>query len=186
MIDRNAFVSVCSIVGNGTKVWQFASVIRCSVIGDDCNIGGCSVVDGAKIGNNCSVGHGSQLHPGLVAGNEVFFGPGCIVCNDPWPRVRKGDFDISKILSGEFVTVRIGDGASLGAGSIILPGVSIGSGAMVSAGAVATSDIPEGHLLKRDGEIIIIGRRSVLRMREAKPLASLEIEAMRLAALRKP
>lgn len=163
-----SFVSENSFVCDGTKIWQFASVIRGAIIGADCNIGACAIVDGARIGDKCSVGHGAQLHPGLVAGNEVFFGPGCVVCNDPWPRVRKGDFDISRILSGEFVTVVIGNGASLGAGAIILPGVTIGDGAMVSAGAVATSSIPDGHLLKRDGDIVVIGRRQVARMREAK------------------
>lgn len=165
MIDPQARV-VDSEVGEGSKVWQFASVIRGAVLGRECNIGSCSIVDAAKIGDKCSVGHGAQLHPGTVAGNEVFFGPGCIVCNDPWPRVRKGDFEIDKILSG-FVTVRIGNGASLGAGSIVLPGVKIGDGAMVAAGAVVDADVPDGHLFKRDGSIVIIGRRQVRRMRAA-------------------
>jgi len=153
-------------IGVGTTVWQFATVIRHAKIGRDCNIGACSVVDGAAIGDKCSVGHGAQLHPGLKAGNEVFFGPGCIICNDPWPRVRKGDFDINKILDG-FVTVLIADGASIGARAVVLPGMSIGAGAMVAAGAVVDRNVPEGHLFKRDGVIVEIARRQISRMREA-------------------
>lgn len=165
MIHERAHV-VSSEIGEGSKVWQFATVIRGAIIGERCTIGACSVVDAARIGNLCSVGHGAQLHPGLVAGNEVFFGPGCIVCNDPWPRVRKGDFDIEKILAG-FITVVIGHNASLGAGSIILPGVSIGDGAMIAAGAVVDCRVPAGHLYKRNGDIIEIGRRQISRMRAA-------------------
>jgi UDP-2-acetamido-3-amino-2,3-dideoxy-glucuronate N-acetyltransferase len=165
MVHALAYVQ-SSEVGARTKVWQFATIIRGSIIGDNCNIGACSVVDAAKIGNGCSVGHGAQLHPGTNAGNEVFFGPGCIVCNDPWPRVRKGDFDIEKILKG-FVTVKIESNASLGAGSIVLPGITIGAGAMIAAGAIVTCSVPAGHLYKRDGDIIEIGRRQITRMRAA-------------------
>lgn len=163
MVHAMAHV-VSSEIGDGTKVWQFATVIRGAIIGDGCTIGSCSVVDAARIGNRCSVGHGAQLHPGTVAGDEVFFGPGCIVCNDPWPRVRKGDFDIEKILAG-FVTVRIESNVSLGAGSVVLPGVSIGAGAMIAAGAVVDCPVPAGHLYKRNGDIIEIGRRQITRMR---------------------
>ena len=36
----------------------------------------------------------------------------------------------------------IGDGAHIGIGSIIMPGVTIGEGAVIGAGAVVTRDIP--------------------------------------------
>lgn len=168
MIHPLAFADESVEIGEGTSVWQFASVIRGSKIGVGCSIGGCAVVDGAEIGDKCTVGHGTQLHPGLLAGDEVFFGPGAVICNDPWPRVRKGDFDIAKIMSGSFKTVRIGNGASVGAGAIVLPGVSIGASAMIAAGAVVDCNVEAGFLYKRNGEAVPIGRRQVTRMREAK------------------
>jgi UDP-2-acetamido-3-amino-2,3-dideoxy-glucuronate N-acetyltransferase len=166
MIDGVAHIADGVRIGTGTNVWQFASVIRGAEIGENCSIGACSIVDCAKIGDRCSVGHGAQLHPGLLAGNEVFFGPGCIICNDPWPRVRKADFDIGAIMAG-FITVRIGDGASIGAGAIVLPGNTIGEGAMIAAGAVVDQNVPAGHLFKRGGLLALIGRRQVVRMRVA-------------------
>lgn len=171
MIDPSARLEQPCIVGDASigarsVLWEFAKAIRGAVIGEDCNIGSCAIVDGARIGNRCSVGHGAQLHPGLLAGDEVFFGPASIVCNDPWPRVRKADFDIKRILAG-FITVKIGNGVSLGAGSIVLPGVSIGDGAMIAAGAVVDQSVPAGHLFKRGGMMVIIGRRQVERMRAA-------------------
>ena len=39
--------------------------------------------------------------------------------------------------------VRIGDGAWLGAGAVVLPGVSIGRNAVIGAGAVVRSDVPD-------------------------------------------
>ncbi len=167
MIHPQARIDSTVKIGSGTSVWQFATVIRGAVLGVDCSVGACSVIDAAAVGDRCRIGHGAQLHPGLMAGDEIFFGPGCIVCNDPWPRVRKGDFDIGRITNGDFVTVRIGHGASLGAGSIVMPGVSIGEGAMVAAGAVVTQSLESFHMLKRCGEVVVIDRRQVSRMRAA-------------------
>lgn len=166
MIDPLACVGDDVKLLDNCTVWQFATVIRGASLGDFCSVGSCAIVDGAKIGRSCSIGHGAQLHPGLEAGDEVFFGPGCIVCNDPWPRVRKGDFDIEKIMAG-LVVVRIADRASIGAGAIVLPGRTIGENAMIAAGAVVDCDVPSDHLFKRSGEIVPIGRRPISRMRAA-------------------
>ena len=38
--------------------------------------------------------------------------------------------------------VTIKDGAHIGIGAIIMPGVTIGEGAVIGAGAIVTSDIP--------------------------------------------
>ena len=156
-----------STIGDRTKVWQFASVIRGSIIGFDCSIGSCSIVDAARIGNNCLIGHGAQIHPGAVLGNDVFIGPGAVLCNDAWPCTAKDGFDFER-LRGDFVTVEIQDGASIGANATVLPGVKIGKRALVAAGAVARTNVPDNHLLMRDGTLLKIKpewRRR--RMREA-------------------
>jgi UDP-2-acetamido-3-amino-2,3-dideoxy-glucuronate N-acetyltransferase len=166
MIDERAQVDDGVVLGVGVRIWQFASVIRGAWLGDHCVVGACANVDGARIGKRCRVGHGASLHPGLRAGDEVFFGPGAIVCNDPWPRVRATDFDLKKLLDG-FVCVRIGNQASIGAGAIVLPGRTIGDSAMISAGAVVEADVPAGFLLKRSGEMVEIDRRQIAHMRAA-------------------
>lgn len=164
MIHRLAHVSDDSSVGT-SKIWQFASIIRGAQIGDDCVVGAGALIDGAMIGRSCLVGSGAQLHPGMVAGDEVFFGPGCVICNDPWPRVRKGDFDVAKLLDRSVIVVRIGCGASIGARAVVLPGITIGDDAMVAAGSLVYQHVPSGHLHKRTGEICPIQRRPVDRMR---------------------
>lgn len=135
-------------IGKGSKLWQFASVIRGAIIGADCNIGSCSVVDSAVLGSGCSIGHGAQIHPGTQLCERVFVGPGAIICNDMWPSVDKEGWEPE----GR-VTVRVGDDSSIGAGAIILPGVNIGPNAFVSAGAIVDKDVPSGMMFRRDGNI---------------------------------
>jgi len=165
LIHPNAYVEGAEI-GDRTRVWQFASVIRGAKLGADCNIGACSIIDGAEIGDNCLVGHGAQLHPGLKAGNGVFFGPGCIICNDRWPSFSKENFFLEDFAHG-FVAVRIMDGASIGAGAIILPGVTIGKNAMIAAGAVVDQNVMEDHLWSRIGLVKIKPEWRKKRMRAA-------------------
>lgn len=161
MISHLATIHALALVGDvtigaGTRVWQFASVIRGAVLGTDCGVAGCAIIDAAKVGDRCCIGHGAQLHPGARLGNDVFVGPGAILCNDRWPRTTKDGFDMNSILSGAFITVEIGDGASIGAGAIVLPGVTIGEDAMIAAGAVVDVDVPACHIFCRDRRIMPI------------------------------
>jgi acetyltransferase-like isoleucine patch superfamily enzyme len=171
-IDPSAFTHERAWVENATigassTVWQFASVIRGAVIGADCSIGGCAIVDAAMVGDRCLIGHGAQLHPGTRLGNDVFVGPGAIVCNDRWPRVGKDGFHAEALIERKMVTVDIADGISIGAGAIILPGVSIGASSVVAAGAVVTHSMPAHSLWKRKGGWVSLAARRPERMREA-------------------
>lgn len=143
-------LATCSF-GDGTFVWQFASVIRGAQIGQRCVIAACAIVDGARVGNGCLIGHGASLHPGTRLEDNVFVGPGVIFCNDRWPRASKVGFDTDGLKDKSTVVVK--DGASIGAGAIILPGVVIGVGAMIAAGVVCDRPVPSDCILRRDGSI---------------------------------
>jgi UDP-2-acetamido-3-amino-2,3-dideoxy-glucuronate N-acetyltransferase len=145
-----------SLIGAHTRVWQFASVIRNSRIGEECRIASTAIIDGGVLGNRVLVGHGSFIGPGIIIGDDVFIGPNCTLCNDAWPRTDKAGFDIEKLLSGDFVTVHIETGASLGAGSIVLPGVIVGCNAMVAAGSIVSNNVAADHLHKRSGHQVRI------------------------------
>jgi UDP-2-acetamido-3-amino-2,3-dideoxy-glucuronate N-acetyltransferase len=138
----------CSL-GDGTFVWQFASVIRGAVIGQQCSIGACAIVDGAQVGDNCKIGHGASLHPGTRLGDDIFVGPGAVFCNDLWPRTHRNGFDMDALKTR--ATVIVEDGASIGARAVVLPGIRIGRKAMVAAGVVCDRDVPEGMILRRSG-----------------------------------
>jgi acetyltransferase-like isoleucine patch superfamily enzyme len=155
-------------IGRLTRVWQFASVIRGAKIGAECSIASCATVDGARLGDRCIISHGAFIDPGIEIGDDVFVGPSVALCNDAWPRTSKDGFDMKSLISGEFVTTRILAGASLGAGVIVLPGITVGVGAMIAAGAIVTRDVPAVCLWKRDGSVVPIDPgRPVRRMRAA-------------------
>lgn len=154
----------CSL-GDGTLVWQFASVIRGAVIGQRCTIGAGAIVDGATVGDESLVGAGAQLHPGTRIGRGVFIGPGAIFCNDLWPMASKEGFQYPP---AHLATIVVEDGASIGAGAILIPGVVIGAGAMVAAGVVCSQSVPSYCVLRRDGTMEMVpADRATRRMKWA-------------------
>lgn len=155
-------------IGAGSQVWQFASIIRSARIGADCVIGAGAQIDGAVLGDRCHVGANAVLVPGVSIGNDVFIGPGAIFCNDAWPSADRRGFDLDLLLGG-YVTIRVEDGAAIGAGSVILPGVVIGAGAMVAAGAVVSGNLPANWLWKRNDMVGNIDPTRInVRMRKAE------------------
>lgn len=140
-------------IGAGSKVWQFATVIRGAVLGSDCVVAATACLDGPTIGDRCIVSPGVDMGPGFVIGDDVFLGPHVVLCNDYWPRTHKQGFDYDALRSGEVVCIRIGNGSSIGAGARIMPGVTIGQGCMVAANAVVTGNVPDCCIWRQDGEI---------------------------------
>ena len=122
-------------IGPTTTVWQFCVVLKDAVIGDNCNINAhCLVENDVVIGDNVTVKCGVYLWDGLRVGDNVFIGPNATFTNDRYPR--------SKQYPDSFPQTVIEHHASIGAGAVILPGVTIGHHAMVGAGAVVTRDVP--------------------------------------------
>ena len=144
MIHSHAYIED-SQVGDGTTVWQFASVIRNAKVGVDCNIGASAVIDNCIIGNRCLIGALAFIPPGIVIEDDVFIGPNVSFCNDVWPSVDKTNFYVTA------PTIIVKFRASIGAAAVVLPGVTIGEGAVVAANATVQYNVPEYHLLRRDG-----------------------------------
>lgn len=142
-------------IGEGTKIWQFASVLRGAEIGKNCVIGSCSIVDGARLGDECKIQHGASVNPGVWCGSKVFIGPNATICNDRWPSADCDGFDPEQFKQG-MVTVFIHDGASVGANAVVLPGMTIGQNAIIAAGAIVNRSVPDFHLFARDGKIVTI------------------------------
>ena len=129
-----ADVAECEI-GEGTRIWQFVVVLKGARIGSDCNICAQSMIEGnVVIGNKVTIKSGVQIWDGTLIGDNVFIGPNATLSNDLYPR--------SKQYPEKFIGVNIKNGASIGANSTLLPGVTIGEYAMVGAGSVVTKDVP--------------------------------------------
>lgn len=152
MIDPTARIHRLALVEGATvgarsRVWQFASVIRGAVIGADCNIASGACIDGSQIGNRCIIAHNLAMGPGFRVFHDVFIGPNVTFCNDAWPRTEKAGFDAGRFNAVSFAVI-VESLASIGANSVILPGVRIGRGAMIAAGSVVTKDVPAAGLWK--------------------------------------
>jgi acetyltransferase-like isoleucine patch superfamily enzyme len=122
-------------IGNGTRIWAFAQVMKNVVIGDDCNIGGHAFVEsGVTIGNRVTIKNGVAVWHGVNIEDDVFLGPNCVLTNDLVPR--------SRIYHSEDIPTFLKKGCSIGANATIVCGTTIGEYAMVAAGAVVTKDVP--------------------------------------------
>lgn len=134
-----ADVAACDI-GPETRVWQFVVIIAGARIGARCNICSHVLIEGdVVIGDRVTVKSGVQVWDGLRIEDDVFIGPNVTFTNDRFPRIG--------VRPPAFAITTIRKGASIGAGAVILPGLTIGSGAMVGAGAVVTKDVEPGSLV---------------------------------------
>lgn len=134
-------------IGEGTRIWQFASIIRGARLGKDCNVAAGACFDGSVAGDRCILSHNLAAGPGFLLGDDVFIGPNVTLCNDAWPRTYKMNFDPTQF-DGTRWAIVIEDGASIGSGSVILPGVRIGANAMIAANSVVSRSVPPGCLYK--------------------------------------
>jgi acetyltransferase-like isoleucine patch superfamily enzyme len=139
-------------VGAGTQIWAFAHIMKGAVIGRDCNIGDHAFVEtGARIGDRVTLKNQAMVWDGVEIGDDVFVGPGVSFTNDVSPRSRR--LPLRQVTAGHqakagwLVPTRVGNGASLGARCVILPGAHIGAYAMVAAGAVVTREVPAHALV---------------------------------------
>ena len=82
----------------------------------------------------------------MLIENDVFVGPNVTFTNDKYPKVR-GLWTLIK--------THVKSGASIGANSVILPGVTIGMFALVGAGSVVTKDVPDRAIVAGNPSVVI-------------------------------
>lgn len=153
MIDPSARLGQVKI-GQNTFVWQFCLILDDVRIGSNCNI--CSHVyieSGVTIGDNVTIKNGAKIYGNAVIEDNAFIGPNVVFTNDLYPK--------SKHYPPVFPMTRIHAYASLGAGVILLPGVSIGAHTLVGAGAVVTRSLPDHVLAFGNPARIVSSRPSV-------------------------
>ncbi len=127
-----------TIIGKGTKIWHSSKsniYPEDIVIGEDCNIGAMvEIRKDVKIGNGVKIQAFVFIPEGITIEDDVFIGPHVCFTNDKLPKSWK-DYIPEKTL--------IKKGASIGAGAIILSGITVGRYVMVGAGSVVTKDVSD-------------------------------------------
>ncbi len=156
-VDDDAEVHQNATLAPGTRIWKFTQVREGATIGAGTNIGSHSYVDfDVEIGANCKIQSGALIFHGSVLEDGVFVGPGAIVTNDLRPRAINRDGTSKRAEDWTVDGVTVKQGASLGAGSIVVAGSVVGEFALVAAGAVVTKDVP-AHALVAGVPAKIIG-----------------------------
>lgn len=127
-------------IGERSRVWQFVVILPGAVIGSDANIcSHCLIENDVVIGDRVTIKSGVQVWDGLTLADDVFVGPNVSFSNDVFPRSRQRP--------GSFARTKVEHNASIGAGAVILPGLTIGRNAMVGAGAVVTRSVPPNAIV---------------------------------------
>lgn len=141
-IHKTAEIGKNTSIGNNTKIWHYAQIRENVTIGSNCIIGKNVYIDvGVVIGDNCKIQNNTSIYLTTIIEDGVFIGPHVIITNDKTPRAVdiKGNLKTSK--DWKAGTVIIKKGASIGAGSIILPNITIGQFAMIGAGSVVSHNV---------------------------------------------
>src|SRR5438552_482847 len=143
-IHPTAEVSPRAKLGPGTKIWHQAQVREDAVLGRNCVLGKGAYVDfGVHIGDNVKIQNRASIYHGVTLESGVFVGPHVIFTNDRLPRAINPDGSLKSDDDWELGHILVKEGASLGAGAIVVAGVTIGRWAIVGAGAVVTKDVPD-------------------------------------------
>ena len=134
-VASTAIVDETAVIGDGTRVWNFVHVRENAKIGKQCVLADYVYVGkGVKVGNNVKLENRATVYEGVAIEDSVFVGPHVTFTNDFYPRSFSPDWKI--------LPTHVKKGASIGAGTVILCGVTIGEHALIGAGSVVTKDIP--------------------------------------------
>lgn len=131
-------------LGQGVKIFGFVNLYGCE-IGDETKIGTfVEVQRGARIGRRCKISSHTFICEGVTIEDEVFVGHGVIFTNDLFPKATNADGTLQTASDWKCVGTVVRRRASIGSGATLLCGITIGEGAVIGAGSVVTKDVPAG------------------------------------------
>lgn len=136
-VHESSYVDEGAEIGAGTRIWHFSHVLSGARIGSRCNLGqNVCIAGGAIIGNNVKIQNNVSVFSGIEVEDDVFLGPSCVLTNvcNPRAEVDRKNFYEKTIIK---------KGATIGANSTIVCGITLGRYSFVAAGAVVTSDLPD-------------------------------------------
>jgi len=148
LIHPTADVSAQAIIGEGTRVWHHAQIREGARLGRECIIGKGVYIDfDVVIGNRVKIQNYACVYHGVTVEDGVFIGPLACLANDKLPRAINPDGTLKRDADWEVSKTVVKYGASVGAGAILLPGITVGRWALIGAGAVVTRDVPDYGLV---------------------------------------
>ncbi|MDQ7818449.1 MAG: acyltransferase [Melioribacteraceae bacterium] len=142
-VHESSFVDDNVEIGEDTKIWHFSHILSGAKIGKDCVLGqNVNVGNNVVIGNFVKIQNNVSIYEGVTLEDYVFCGPSMVFTNIVDPRSK-----YPQVGSKYYLKTLVKEGASLGANSTILCGITIGKYAFIGAGAVVTKDVPDYALV---------------------------------------
>ncbi|MEE2821829.1 MAG: DapH/DapD/GlmU-related protein [Acidobacteriota bacterium] len=140
-VHPSSVIDEGSVIGEGTQIWHFCHIMSEAQIGSNCKIGqNVFVGTGVIIGNNVKIQNNVSIYTGVVVEDDVFLGPSTVFTNVLNPRSH-----IER--KNEYKDTLVKRGASIGANTTLVCGVTLGQYVFVGAGSVITHNIPDYSLV---------------------------------------
>lgn len=137
---KSSFIDKGASIGLGTKVWHFSHISSGAKIGKNCIIGqNVFISSNCIIGNNVKIQNNVSVYDSVVIEDNVFCGPSCVFTNVKNPRSY---IERKK----EFLKTIVRKGASIGANSTIICGITLGEYSLIGAGSTVTKNV-KSHAL---------------------------------------
>lgn len=142
---RRSLVNVT--VGEDVRIFNFVNAYGCE-IGDGTKVGAfVEIQKNVRIGRRCKISSHTFICEGVQIEDEVFIGHNVSFINDKFPQAVNADGSPQTEADWKVVPTRVGKRAAIGTSATILCGISIGEGALVGAGSVVTRDVPDGAVV---------------------------------------
>jgi len=140
-IHPSAIVDDGATIGKSSCVWHFSHVCAGAKIGEKCSLGqNVFVGNDVVIGNNVKIQNNVSVYDAVTIEDDVFCGPSMVFTNVYNPRSTFTRKD-------EYRKTLIKRGATMGANSTIVCGITVGEYAFIGAGAVINKDVPDFALM---------------------------------------
>jgi len=134
-------------LGQDVKIYDFVNLYGCE-IGDESKIGTfVEIQKNARIGRRVKISSHTFICEGVTIEDFCFIGHGVMFTNDLYPRSTTATGDMQSEADWKVVATRVRKGASIGSNATILAGIDIGEGAIIGAGSVVTKDVPAGMIV---------------------------------------
>jgi len=99
------------------------------------------------LGRNCKIQNDALLYEGVELEDGVFVGPQVCFTNDYLPRAVNPDLSLKSTADWEEGRTLVREGASVGAQTVVITGLTIGKWSLVGSGSIVTRNVPDHALV---------------------------------------
>jgi UDP-2-acetamido-3-amino-2,3-dideoxy-glucuronate N-acetyltransferase len=134
-VHPTAIVDAGACIGQGTRIWHWVHICGGARIGANCSFGqNVFIGNDVSIGDNVKVQNNVSIYDAVHLEDDVFCGPSVVFTNVYNPRSAVNR-------KNAYRPTHVKRGATLGANSTIVCGVTIREYAFIAAGAVVNRDV---------------------------------------------